>query len=172
MERIRFERGGRRKDAPSTRLYAPTRDTEAYAYDPETGERLEAAPLKATPIAARARSELKLSARIGIMFCAFVFAGMLVFVLSGYERISRAYSGINELNDEIEQIRLRINTLEADIECAVTMEQAQAYAESRGMRYPTQSQYLQSGSPIPVTGGTSPAGDAPDGGDGDGGAEP
>ena len=163
MEKIRFERDERRNGAPPTRLYAPTRDSGAYAYDPETGEKLKAAPLKATPVALRPRTEMKLSSRIGIMFCAFVFAGMLVFVLSGYERISRAYAQINTLNDSIEEIQLHINALEADSECAVTLEDAQQYAESHGMRYPVQSQYLQSGSPIPITGSTTPSGDAPDG---------
>ena len=172
MEKIRFERDERRADAPSTRLYAPTRDSEAYAYDPETGERLAAAPMKATPISLRPRSEMKLSSRIGIMVCAFIFAGMLVFVLSGYERISRAYAGIDALNDEIEEIRLRINTLEADIECAVTMEDAQAFAESRGMRYPVQSQYVQSGSPIPATGNATSPEDAPEDDGDDEPAEP
>lgn len=164
MEKIRFERDERRGSAPPTKLYAPTRDSEAFAYDPETGERLEAAPMKATPVALRPRGEMKLSSRIGIMFCAFVFAGMLVFTLSGYERISRAYAQINTLNDEIEEIQLRINALEADIECAVTLEDAQAYAQSHGMRFPVQSQYLQSGSPIPVTGSTTPSGQAPEDG--------
>ena len=73
------------------------------------------------------------------------------------------------LNDSIEEIQLHINTLEADIECAVTLEDAQQYAESHGMRYPVQSQYLQSGSPIPITGSTTPSGDAPDGTTPDGG---
>lgn len=162
MEKIRFENDDRRRSAPSTKLYAPTRDSGAYAYDPETGERLENAPLKAAPVELKLRSEMKTSSRIGIMFCAFVFAGMLVFVLSGYERISRAYAAINTLNDAIAEIQLHINALEADIECAVTIEDAQKYAESHGMRYPTQSQYLQSGSTIPVTGSSTPAGQEPD----------
>ena len=166
MEKIRFqsEHRTRRSGRASTKLYAPTRDSEAYAYDPETGERLKDAPLKAAPIELRPRSELRLAARIGIMLCVFVFAGMLVFILSGYERIARAYAGINTLNDEIGEIRLHINALEADIECAVTIEDAQAYAVSQGMQYPVQSQYLQSGKPIPNTAVGGPSGQAPEDG--------
>lgn len=166
MEKIRFEseQQNRRAGRHGTKLYAPTRDNEAYAYDPETGERLKDAPLKAAPIALRPRSELRLAARIGIMLCVFVFAGMLVFILSGYERIARAYAGINTLNGEIGEIRLHINALEADIECAVTIEDAQAYAVSHGMQYPVQSQYLQSGKPIPNTAAGGPFGQAPEDG--------
>ena len=166
MEKIRFqsERWNRRGGRSSTKLYAPARDNEAYAYDPETGERLKDAPLRAAPVELRPRSELRLAARVGIMFCVFVFAGMLVFILSGYERIARAYAGINTLNDEIDEIRLHINALEADIECAVTIEDAQSYAISQGMQYPVQSQYLESGKPIPNTAASGPSGQAPEDG--------
>lgn len=160
MEKIRFEKDSRRKSAPSTKLYAPERDSGHGRRGPKNGE---TAPDRPAPAVIKPQSQMKLGARIGIVFCLFVAAGMLVFILSGYERISRAYAQINTLNSEIDEIKLRINALEADIECAVTLEDAQAYAKSHGMRYPVQSQYLQSGSPIPVTGTVIPGGDTPTG---------
>ena len=63
--------------------------------------------------------------RIGLIISGFLFAGMVLFTLSGYERISRAYADINALNTEIEETKLSINALEAAIECAVTIDQAQ-----------------------------------------------
>jgi hypothetical protein len=43
-------------------------------------------------------------------FCGFIFAGMVLFTLSGYERNSRAYADINSLNDEIDENQLRIKS--------------------------------------------------------------
>ena len=149
----------RRKD-PSTRLYAPTRE-KRRAYDPETGERISEARITAVPISMRQSSELSIFARLGIMLCMFIFAGMLVFILSGYERISRAYSAVNDLNDQIEEIELTIDALEAEIEKAVTIEAAQQYAVSHGMQYAQESQLLQEGSFIPSTIANGPAGSAP-----------
>ena len=99
--------------------------------------------------------------KYGIMFSLFVFAGMILFMLSGYEKISRSYQEINEINAEIEETRLNINALEVAIECAVTIEQAQQWAKAHNMQYPLQSQYVVSGSSVPVTrGGSSGTGTA------------
>lgn len=87
--------------------------------------------------------------RVGLIISGFLFAGMVLFTLSGYERISRAYADINALNDEIDLTKLRINELEVQIECAVTIQDAQAAAESYGMRYPERSQYVRIGDPLP-----------------------
>lgn len=91
-------------------------------------------------------------ARIGMMFSAFLLAGMILFMLFGYEQISRAYADINTLNSEIELTQLRITALNVEIECAVTIQQAQEAAEAAGMRYPVQSQYIKIGSQIPISG--------------------
>jgi len=163
--RIQKNREESRRKDPSTRLYAPSKKKRP-AYDPETGERISEEQITAVPIAIRQRSELTPLGRLGIMFCIFVFAGMLVFVLSGYERISRAYSAINDLNDEIEEIELNIDALEAEIEKAVTIEAAQNYAISHGMQYAQESQLLQAGKPIPNTIANGPAGSAPEDGEG------
>ena len=74
---------------------------------------------------------------------------MVLFTLSGYERISRAYADINALNKEIELTELRINELEVQIECAVTIQDAQKVAEAYGMRYPENDQYVRIGDPLP-----------------------
>ena len=87
--------------------------------------------------------------RIGLLISGFLFAGMVLFTLSGYERISRAYADINALNKEIELTELRINELEVQIECAVTIQDAQKVAEAYGMRYPENDQYVRIGDPLP-----------------------
>ncbi len=152
----RFEKDSRRTKNPGTRLYTPTRDSAAYAYDPETGERTEGIPAqgdgRTRPVPIRVQREMNTLERIGIMFCAFVFAGMIIFILSGYERISRAYADINTLNDEIEDVNLHISELNVAIECAVTIQQAEAAALAAGMTYPTQAQSLQIGDPLPAIG--------------------
>ena len=66
--------------------------------------------------------------RIGLIISGFLFAGMVLFTLSGYERISRAYADINALNSEIDSTSLRINELDVQIECAVTIQDAQQVA--------------------------------------------
>lgn len=96
-------------------------------------------------------------ARIGVMFSGFLLAGMILFTLFGYEQISRAYADINTLKDEIELTRLRITALDVEIECAVTIQQAQEAAEAAHMRYPTQSQYVKIGQKIPFSGALTAA---------------
>ena len=87
--------------------------------------------------------------RIGLIISGFLLAGMVLFTLSGYERISRAYADINALNSEIDLTDLRINELEVQIECAVTIQDAQEIAEAYGMRYPDKNQYVRIGDALP-----------------------
>ncbi len=95
------------------------------------------------------KAEIAPLGRIGLIISGFIFAGMVLFTLAGYERISRAYADINALNDEIEQTNLRINELDVQIECAVTIQDAQQVAEAYGMKYPEKSQYVKIGDPLP-----------------------
>ena len=81
--------------------------------------------------------------RIGMMVCGFLLAGMLLFILSGYERISRAYADVNALNEEIELANLRIIGLDVEIECAVTIQDARQAAENAGMQYPDPEQLVK-----------------------------
>ena len=86
---------------------------------------------------------------------------MVLFTLSGYERISRAYADINALNDECDTTDLRINELNVQIECAVTIQDAQKVAEEYGMKYPDQSQYVRIGDPLPFDNTVPTTTDAP-----------
>jgi hypothetical protein len=102
--------------------------------------------------------------RIGLIISGFLFAGMVLFTLSGYERISRAYADINALNAENDLTDLRINELQVQIECAVTIQDAQKVAEAYGMRYPEKSQYVRIGDPLPFDNSTPPPTTSPTGG--------
>ena len=116
------------KRAPRTRTGAKTA--------PEPGVRVD-------------KPEMTSLGRIGIIISGFLFAGMVLFTLSGYERISRAYADINALNNESDLTDLRINELEVQIECAVTIQDAQQVAEAYGMKYPEQGQYVRIGDALP-----------------------
>jgi len=147
----KFQKDSRRAHNAGTRLYTPTRDSAALSYDPETGEPiLTDADGKIIPAPVAPAREMTTMERIGVMVCAFIFAGMILFTLSGYERISRAYADINTLNDEIEDIELHISELNVSIECAVTIEQAETAALAAGMTYPTRAQIYTAGDPIPA----------------------
>lgn len=84
--------------------------------------------------------EMNSPERIGILVCTFILAGMILFVLTGYERITRSYAAINTLNAAIDDAKLRISELNVAIECAVTIDQAENAALAAGMTYPTESQ--------------------------------
>jgi len=95
------------------------------------------------------KPEMTSLGRVGLIISGFIFAGMVLFTLSGYERISRAYADINALNNEISLTDLRINELSVQIECAVTIQDAQEVAEAYGMQYPVQGQYVRIGDRLP-----------------------
>ncbi|HWQ98188.1 MAG TPA: hypothetical protein VN538_08895 [Clostridia bacterium] len=95
------------------------------------------------------KPEMTSLGRIGLIISGFIFAGMVLFTLSGYERISRAYADINALNSEIDLTDLRINELDVQIECAVTIQDAQEVAEAYGMKYPDRDQYVRIGDRLP-----------------------
>lgn len=89
--------------------------------------------------------------RIGMVFAGFLLAAMILFTLTGYERITRAYADVNVLNNAIDETNLRIAALDVQIECAVTIRDAQEAAERLGMQYPSPSQYVRVGDYIPIT---------------------
>lgn len=142
-QRKKVRRGAVQAKQPGTKLYTPRRDETAFAYDPETGEKRTEPVYTSAPADEKPRRELRFASRVALIVCAFIFSGMLLFTLSGYEKISRAYSSVNTLEDDIDEIKLRINALEAEIECAVTIDEATAYAVSHGMQYPLRAQYRQ-----------------------------
>ncbi len=152
---IRFDEEPKKGQSPTTRLYMPNKDDEQ---DEESRPQKNAGRRKSTsrgtqePHVHVEKPELNPLARIGLILCGFIFAGMVLFTLTGYERITRAYADINTLNDEIEQTKLRINELDVQIECAVTIQDAQAVAEQYGMQYPEQDQYVKIGDALPFSG--------------------
>ena len=157
---IRFEDDRKKGRSPTTRLYMPTKE-EQDAYEARAAETRSTRPRSGVKSARESgvrvkKQESSTLGRIGLIISGFLFAGMVLFTLSGYERISRAYADINALNSESDLTDLRINELEVQIECAVTIQDAQKVAEEYGMRYPEKSQYVRIGDPLPFDNTTPP----------------
>lgn len=147
---IRFEDDRKKGRAPTTRLNLPNQQDEAEQAErvsrPRSGRRAAREPGVRVE-----KPEMTSLGRVGLIISGFIFAGMVLFTLAGYERISRAYADINALNSEIDSTKLRINELDVQIECAVTIQEAQKVAEAYGMRYPEKSQYVRIGDPLPFS---------------------
>lgn len=156
---IRFDSEPKKGQTPTTRLHMPNKET---ADDTERRSESRQSRSKSASRAAEEphvrveKPELNPLARIGLILCGFIFAGMVLFTLTGYERISRAYADINALNKENDATKLRINELEVQIECAVTIQDAQKVAEAYGMQYPEKKQYVKIGDPLPFSGSDYP----------------
>lgn len=156
---IRFDSEPKKGQTPTTRLHMPNKET---ADDTERRSESRQSRSKSASRAAQEphvrveKPELNPLARIGLILCGFIFAGMVLFTLTGYERISRAYADINALNTEIDATKLRINELEVQIECAVTIQDAQKVAEAYGMQYPEKKQYVKIGDSLPFSGSDYP----------------
>ena len=136
-----------------------------YATDPSgrSSKPVRARRVSASPDAAEdgyrvraAGRDTGILARIGIIFSGFLLAAMILFTLTGYERITRAYADVNTLNSAIDETNLRIAALDVQIECAVTIRDAQDAAERFGMQYPSPSQYVRVGDYIPTAVTTLP----------------
>lgn len=158
---IRFDGEPKKGQTPTTRLNLPNQEeTESDSSRAGTRRRRErhVSGDAQEPHVRVEKPELNPLARIGLILCGFIFAGMVLFTLTGYERITRAYADINSLNSEIEETSLRINELDVQIECAVTIQDAQAVAEAYGMQYPEQSQYVKIGDALPFSGSTLSSG--------------
>ena len=150
---IRFDEGKKKGQSPTTRMNMPNRsDSEREEEPRQRRSSRERDGRPEEPHVRVEKPELNPLARIGLILCGFIFAGMVLGTLTGYERISRAYADINALNTEIDSTKLRINELDVQIECAVTIQEAQAVAEANGMQYPEQSQYIKIGDPLPFSG--------------------
>lgn len=152
---IRFEDEKKKGRTPSTRIHLPNQEEEAAPEEraPRTraGKRIFHAP------GVRVENpQITTLGRFGLIVSSFLFAGMVLFTLTGYERISRAYADINALKNEIESTKLRIRELDVQIECAVTIQDAQQVAEAYGMQYPEKSQYVRIGDALPF-GNVAPA---------------
>ena len=149
---IRFDEASKKGKSPTTRLYTPKKDPDAE----DTLRTPRAGSTRKKPDEPHVRvdkPEMTVLGRFGLILSGFILSGMILFTLAGYERISRAYADINALNSEIDSTSLRINELDVQIECAVTIQDAQKVAEGYGMRYPEKSQYVKIGDPLPFSGG-------------------
>jgi len=164
---IRFEDDRKKGRSPTTRLYLQNQEESDKAPGRSSRARASARTVHEPGVRVE-KQEMTSLGRVGLIISGFLFAGMVLFTLSGYERISRAYADINALNDEIESTNLRINELDVQIECAVTIQDAQKVAEAYGMQYPDKSQYVKIGDPLPfsnATTTTTDSGDTTDTGD-------
>jgi hypothetical protein len=153
---IRFDEASKKGKSPTTRLYTPKKDPDAE----DTLRTPRAGSTRKKPDEPHVRvdkPEMTVLGRFGLIISGFILSGMILFTLAGYERISRAYADINALNKEIDSTDLRINELDVQIECAVTIQDAQKVAEAYGMRYPEKSQYVKIGDPLPFSGGVPTA---------------
>ena len=149
---IRFDEASKKGKSPTTRLYTPKKDDDAE----DTLRTPRSASARKKPDEPHVRvdkPEMTALGRVGLIISGFILSGMILFTLAGYERISRAYADINALNSQIDSTDLRINELDVQIECAVTIQDAQKVAEAYGMRYPEKSQYVKIGDPLPFSGG-------------------
>ncbi len=145
----------KQKKAAKTKMYAPTGEQKAYKYKPTAGSRRKADE-SGEGRRERTVTEVTQLGKFGMVFCAFIFSGMVLFVLMGYEKIARAYSDINTLNNSIDEAKLHIKELDVAIECAVTIDQAQEAAKKFNMQYPTKSQYQLEGGTIAISATTPP----------------
>jgi len=152
---IRFEDDQKKGRSPTTRLYMPSQEEREEAETRSSRSRTGTRHAGESGVRVK-KPEMSSLGRVGLIISGFLFAGMVLFTLSGYERISRAYADINALNAEIDSTGLRINELNVQIECAVTIQDAQKVAEEYGMRYPEQDQYVRIGDPLPFS-NTTPA---------------
>ena len=147
---IRFEEDRKKGKSPTTRLNIPNK--EEYTSATERTERVQTKPRSAREPGVRVqKAETNALGRIGLIISGFLLSAMVLFTLAGYERISRAYADVNALNSEIDLTNLRINALEVQIECAVTIQDAQKVAEAYGMQYPEKNQYVKIGDPLPFS---------------------
>lgn len=126
----------------------PTQETQE-AQEKRTPRTRSGAKSAVEPGVRVEKPEMTSLGRVGLIISGFLFAAMVLFTLSGYERISRAYADINALNSEIDSTKLRINELEVQIECAVTIQEAQQVAQAYGMRYPDRDQSVRIGDQLP-----------------------
>ena len=156
---IRFEEDRKKGKSPTTRLNIPNK--EEYTSATERTERVSTKPRSAREPGVRVqKTETNAFGRIGLIISGFLLAAMVLFTLAGYERISRAYADINALNSEIDLTELRNNELDVQIECAVTIQDAQKIAEAYGMQYPEKNQYVKIGDTLPFSNSTPAVSDS------------
>ncbi|MDR1619946.1 MAG: hypothetical protein LBS18_04715 [Clostridiales bacterium] len=151
-----------------TRAYSPTRGSAAVAYEqtiraplPQeyTGRQREknAPQPKKKPAAAagpRAKKALGTGVRITLVVCMLAVTLGGAAVIYRYYEINRQYAAVNELGNKIKSSETKIDELNVLLECAVTIQDAQAAAERFHMTYPSATQMVRVGDAlfVPETG--------------------
>jgi len=148
-----------RERAVSTRFYAPTLGSAAYAYAepavapspaiPQQKEQPKPRPaVKQAPKVKKA--PLTLGFKIASVFCVLLMGVSALAVIAGYENIASEYALVNTLKNDIKSAELRLAELNVDLECTVSIEEAKEAAVRLGMTYPTAAQYVRTGDALPI----------------------
>jgi len=142
---------------PSTRLYAPTYGSLAYAapaLEPQEPQiEQEQLPVSKPKVQTKPRVQTEAAVHTGYSFGGMILivlsilmlTGMLLLIMTRYANIASAYSMVNEKKAEIQTAQLRLAQLNVDMQCAVDPERAREVAREYGMSYPSASQYVRVG---------------------------
>ncbi len=135
------------------RVYAPTRGSMAYAYEAQVAQPMEreiqsTRQSRRTKVRPRKKS-INAAGKFALLCSVLFLSVSAVLVVAGYANITQEYSTVNDLKDEIEQSELRLAELNAQLACAVTLDDALEAAQRMGMNYPTADQYVAVGEKLP-----------------------
>ncbi|HWR23426.1 MAG TPA: hypothetical protein VN366_08110 [Feifaniaceae bacterium] len=155
--------GNRHKQAyTASRVYSPTRGANAYAYAPAEVAAQPAGQPKAAPKPQRrqkpkARPALSAGCKAAMLLGIFTVAAASLFVVFRYARIAGDYLEVNQMKSDMEAAQLRINALNVELECAVSIQNVQDAAARLGMTYPTADQFVRAGDALPGNGAATTA---------------
>lgn len=156
--------------APSSKVYAPTRGTSAYAYplpayEPERRQEQQPTRREQRRTAPAPRSSekprLSIGGKVTIVFSIGLLAVTMLLVIARYADISAQHLQINEIKQNIESTRLRLAELNVALQCTVSIHDAQDAAARLGMTYPEAAQYIRAGDALPRIVQQSDGGAAP-----------
>jgi len=143
--------------AVKNRMYTPTKDSSAYAYEamplpaepyrrplqPEPQKRPAAKPRPVSRPRISAIGKLSVIAFIGALTAAFLL------VIMRYAAIAVEQNKVNEISANIESAKLRMAELSVALQCSVDVEKVKEVARKNGMSYPKASQYVAVGEEVP-----------------------
>ncbi len=158
--------GNRRRAAyTASRVYSPTRGANAYAYAPAAApaqpvEQPKVAPKPQQKPKSKTRPALSAGCKVAMLFAIATVAAASLLVVFRYACIAGDYLEVNQLNSDMEAAQLRINALNVELECAVSIQNVQDAAARLGMTYPTADQFVRAGDALPASGAQSANGAA------------
>ncbi len=146
----------------ASRVYSPTRGANAYAYAPAAApaqpvEQQKTAPKPQQRQKTKARPALSTGCKAAMLFAITVVAAASLFVVFRYARIAGSYLEVNQIKSDMEAAQLRINALNVELECAVSIQNVQDAAARLGMTYPTADQFVRAGDALPGAGAQTSA---------------